>query len=131
MRAEPSVVSDDVNRRAGRSYASPPTTPGKSLLRLTEGLWHFPSNRLFSDREGLTPGPLWVNSGWPRQLRLMYEKSRCSIVFHLLVPGGKWQVVMVRPVRLASCCSSHFQSRSRAPLLPPASAVMSSERARR
>src|SRR6266852_5700853 len=67
----------------------------------------------------------------PRQLRLMYEKSRCSIVFHLLVPGGKWLVVIVRPVRLASCCSSHFHSRSRVPLLPPASAVMSSERARR
>src|SRR5207245_1364302 len=65
-----------------------------------------------------------LTSGCPRQLRLMYEKSRCSMVFHLLVPGGKWLVVMVRPVRLASCCSSHFQSRSRAPLLPPASAVM-------
>src|SRR5919106_983420 len=24
--------------------------------------------------------------GAPRQLRLMYEKSRCSMVFHLLVP---------------------------------------------
>src|SRR2546425_2143268 len=47
-----------------------------------------------------------LTSGCPRQLRLMYENSRCSIVFHLLVPGGKWQVVMVRPVRLASCCSS-------------------------
>jgi hypothetical protein len=29
IRAEPSVVSDDMNRRAGRSYASPPTTPGR------------------------------------------------------------------------------------------------------
>src|SRR5258708_1736823 len=72
-----------------------------------------------------------LTSGCPRQLRLMYEKSRCSMVFHLLVPGGKWLVVMVRPVRLANCCSSHFHSRSRAPLLPPASAVISSERARR
>ena len=33
---------------------------------------------------------------------------------------------MVRPVRLANCCSSHFHSRSRAPLLPPASAVIKS-----
>src|SRR5712691_13100183 len=71
-----------------------------------------------------------LTSGCPRQLRLMYEKSRCSIVFHLLVPGGKWLVVIVRPVRLASCCSSHFHSRSRVPLLPPSSAVISSERAR-
>ena len=57
MRAEPSVVSDDVNHRAGRSSASPPTYPGKSFLGLTEGLWHFPSNRLFSDRDGMAPGP--------------------------------------------------------------------------
>ncbi len=30
-----------------------------------------------------------LTSGWPRQLVLMYEKSRCSILFHLLVPGGR------------------------------------------
>src|SRR5258708_4540486 len=65
-----------------------------------------------------------LTSGCPRQLRLMYEKSRCSIVFHLLVPGGKWLVVIVRPVRLASCCSSHFHRRSPLPLLPPASAQL-------
>ena len=34
---------------------------------------------------------------------------------------------MARPVRLASCCSSHFHRRRRAPLLPPASAVISSD----
>ena len=34
----------------------------------------------------------------------------------LACPRGKWLIVMVRPVRLASCCSSHFHSRSRAPL---------------
>jgi len=26
----------------------------------------------------------------PRQLMEMKENSRCSILFHLLVPGGKW-----------------------------------------
>ena len=31
----------------------------------------------------------WVSSGCPRQFRLMKENSRCSILFHLLVPGGK------------------------------------------
>src|SRR5260370_33357565 len=72
-----------------------------------------------------------LTSGCPRQLRLMYEKSRCSMVFHLLVPGGKGLVVMGLPVRLGNCCGFHFHSRSRAPLLPPASAVISSERARR
>ncbi len=30
-----------------------------------------------------------LTSGCPRQLRLMYEKSRCSIEFHLLVPGDQ------------------------------------------
>ncbi len=34
---------------------------------------------------------------------------------------------MARPVRLASCCSSHFHRRRRAPLLPPASAVITSD----
>ena len=28
-------------------------------------------------------------SGLPRQFWLMYENSRCSILFHLLVPGGR------------------------------------------
>jgi hypothetical protein len=66
MRAEPSVVSDDVNCRATRSYASPPTTPGKSPLRLTEGLWHFLSNRLFSDREGVADGHQARSAASPR-----------------------------------------------------------------
>ena len=39
--------------------------------------------------------------------------------------------VIATRVRLANRCSSHFHSRTRAPLLPPASAVMSNERARR
>ncbi len=30
-----------------------------------------------------------LRKGLPRQLMLMKEKSRCSILFHLLVPGGK------------------------------------------
>ena len=33
-------------------------------------------------------------SGLARQLRLMKLNSRCSILFHLLVPGGKWQTVI-------------------------------------
>ena len=30
----------------------------------------------------------------------MWENSRCSILFHLLVPGGKWQTVIASPVRV-------------------------------
>ena len=30
-----------------------------------------------------------VRSGRPRQFCVMWQNSRCSILFHLLVPGGK------------------------------------------
>src|ERR1035437_1981322 len=56
----------------------------------------------------------------------MNEKSRCSIWFHLLVPGGKWQTVSPSPVSSASFWSSNFHSRTRYPLLPPPSAVTGS-----
>ena len=39
----------------------------------------------------------WLTSGRPRQFFVMWENSRCSILFHLLVPGGKWQTVIARP----------------------------------
>jgi hypothetical protein len=65
-----------------------------------------------------------VSRGCPRQLPVMKEKSRCSILFHLEVPGGKWQMINVRPVSSASRWSSVFHSRPRALLLPPLSAVM-------
>src|SRR2546429_1887491 len=55
----------------------------------------------------------------------MKEKSRCSILFHLLVPGGRWLTTMSRPSSLASFCSSRFHSRTREPLLPPPSAGVS------
>src|SRR5260370_31230262 len=55
----------------------------------------------------------------------MKENNRCSTLFHLLVPGGKWQTVSVSPVWSARPCNSHFHSRRRQPLLPPASAVIS------
>src|SRR5262249_29801122 len=49
--------------------------------------------------------------GWARQFWLMKEKRRCSILCHLLVPGGRWLTTMSRPSSLASFCSSHFHSR--------------------
>ena len=30
-----------------------------------------------------------VSKGTPCQLRVMWQNNRCSILFHLLVPGGK------------------------------------------
>ena len=59
-----------------------------------------------------------------RQFWLMKENRRCSILFHLLVPGGKWQTEISSPVSSASFCNSHFHSLTRAPLLPPESAVI-------
>src|SRR5260221_14327806 len=67
-------------------------------------------------------------SGLPRQLMEMEEKSRCSILFHLLVAGGKWQTVMARPVSFTKWCTCCFHSRLRAPLEPPPSATNSSSR---
>ena len=52
------------------------------------------------------------------------QNIRCSILFHLLVPGGKCETWMVRFSSLASCCNSFFHSRFRQPLLPPPSALM-------
>src|SRR3954447_8823335 len=53
----------------------------------------------------------------------MWAKSRCSIRFHLLVPGGRCATVTARPVSSAKRCSSRFHSRTRAPVLPPQSAL--------
>jgi hypothetical protein len=68
----------------------------------------------------------WVERARPRQLRVIWENSRCSILFHLLVPGGRWQTVTCRPVSAAKAASSIFQARVRLPLEPPLSAQMSS-----
>ena len=65
-------------------------------------------------------------SGRARQLIEMRAKSRCSILFHLDVPGGRWQTVMARPVSAARAASSVFHRRVRYPLEPPPSAVISS-----
>ena len=35
---------------------------------------------------------------------VMNEKRRCSILFHLLVPGGKWQTVIGSLSSSASFC---------------------------
>ena len=36
----------------------------------------------------------WLVRGLPRQFIEMWENSRCSILFHLLVPGGRWHTVI-------------------------------------
>src|SRR5665647_856107 len=68
----------------------------------------------------------WLVRWRPRQFIEMWENSRCSILFHFDVPGGRWHTVMVRPVSAANAASSVFHSRVREPLDPPPSAVISS-----
>src|SRR3954463_8612625 len=36
--------------------------------------------------------------GRPRQFCVIWQKSRCSILFHFDVPGGKWHTEIVNPV---------------------------------
>ena len=55
----------------------------------------------------------WLVTGLPLQLMVMWENSRCSILFHLEVPGGKWHTAIAKPVSAASAASSLFQTRWR------------------
>src|SRR6187200_673024 len=55
---------------------------------------------------------------------VMKANRRCSILFHLLVPGGRWVTVIFRSASLAKRCSSRFHSLTCGPLLPPQSAVI-------
>src|SRR4051812_50014589 len=72
-----------------------------------------------------------LTSGRPRQFCVTWQNRRCSILFHLLVPGGKWHTWTVSPVRSATSCRATFHSRQRLALDPPPSAAMSSFAARR
>src|SRR5712691_12243465 len=71
-----------------------------------------------------------LSKGWPRQFAVIWQNMRCSILFHLLVPGGRWLTAIRSPVSSASRCSSAVHRRARALLLPPPSAVMSRSVAR-
>jgi hypothetical protein len=53
-----------------------------------------------------------------RQFMAMNENRRSSILFHLLVPGGKLHTVIASPSWSASFCSSTFHKRTREPLEP-------------
>src|SRR5580693_5247370 len=52
----------------------------------------------------------YERNGRPRQLIEMKEKSRCSTLFHLLVPGGKWLTWIAMPSLSDTRCSSYFQT---------------------
>jgi hypothetical protein len=43
----------------------------------------------------------------------MKLNRRCSILFHLEVPGGRWHTVIITPMVAARAASSVFQARLR------------------
>ena len=55
----------------------------------------------------------WLARGRPRQFMVMWLNSRCSILFHFDVPGGKWQQVISSPVSRARPARPVFQARVR------------------
>src|SRR6202011_2573954 len=63
----------------------------------------------------------WLTRGRPRQFMVIAENRRCSILFHLEVPGGKWQQVTRSPASSANRASSTFHNRFRQAFEPPAS----------
>ena len=67
-----------------------------------------------------------VISGRARQVRVMWQNRRCSILFHFDVPGGKCMTVISRPVSAASSARPDFHTRDAQALEPPASQVTSS-----
>lgn len=46
----------------------------------------------------------WMIKGFPRQFMLMWLNMRCSVLFHLLVPGGKWNTDRRNPDSFANLC---------------------------
>src|SRR6476659_10157041 len=71
----------------------------------------------------------WLIKGRPRQFMVIWENSLCSILFHLLVPGGRWQTVTRRPVSAANFAISIFQALTLDPLEPPPSAQINNRSA--
>ena len=49
----------------------------------------------------------------PRQFMEIKLNMRCSILFHLLVPGGKCMTEIARPVSFARCWSRRRHRRTR------------------
>jgi hypothetical protein len=72
----------------------------------------------------------FVIRGRAFQVRVTWQNSRCSILFHLLVPGGKWQAVTCSPACAAKTASWSFHRWLTQLFEPPASQVTSSRVAR-
>jgi hypothetical protein len=54
------------------------------------------------------PQKAHVTGAYGKPVAVMNENRRCSIVFHLLVPGGKWPTVMGMPSSSARFCTAEF-----------------------
>lgn len=55
----------------------------------------------------------WLAAGRPRQFIERWDNSRCSILFHLKVPGGRWQTVISSPAWPGRAASPAFHTRLR------------------
>ena len=62
--------------------------------------------------------------GLPLHFLFINENNLCSILFHLLMPEGKYDTFSVRPKSFDSSCDFTFHNFTRTPLLSPESAVM-------
>ena len=85
------------------------------------------SGRIDEERRLCIDQPIPIEG--PRQVRVLRQNSRRSLLFHFDVPGGKWQAVTCRPVSAARTASWSFHVWCRQSPEPPASQVTSSRRA--
>jgi len=60
---------------------------------------------------------------------VIWLNSRCSILFHFDVPGGRWQTVTCQAGVGGECSELDFQARTREPLEPPPAAQVSNRSA--
>jgi hypothetical protein len=69
----------------------------------------------------------WLANGRPRQFMEIWENSRCSMAFHLEVPGGKWQTEFGFPgsdaVAVGTTCVRGDQQARRVGVVADADAV--------
>ena len=52
-----------------------------------------------------------LTSGLPLQFSVMWQNIRCSILFHLLVPGGKWHTEMLSPILVRPVAATTYRTR--------------------
>ncbi len=57
-----------------------------------------------------------LSNGRPRQFCVIWQNRRCSILFHLLVPGGKWQTLTGSPNLVRQLLQGHLPQAAANPI---------------